>query len=269
MSVIWSICGAGSGVGKTIVAEKLCMVLPSAVHAKCGHGKPSTGKTPHFFRDLADLERFIESCRNGESHVVVESNAFARCGSGDITVFIDGMNARTEFRDDSPALREVADIRICEDATDDDWVPALTAKLTDRPLRDAVARILAEQKRYLFGPAAAVRTKVWFELGHEHVFGAGLAGLLGNIDRCGSLSGAAKAVNISYRHAWNLIKLAEGHLGQTLLDRHTGGRRGGGSVLSAAGRHMLGVFGRLDREVADFARGRFDQLFHAPEGEDA
>ena len=53
MSVVWSICGAGSDVGKTIVAEKLCAVLPSAVHVKCGHGRRRAGKTSHFFSDVA------------------------------------------------------------------------------------------------------------------------------------------------------------------------------------------------------------------------
>lgn len=255
-------------MGKTIVAEKLCAVLPSAVHAKCGHGRTMPGKTPHFFDDMADLERFVASC-NGNGHVVVESNAFARMGRGDITIFIDGVGDRTAFRHDATALGRAADIRICRDSDPDDWARALAGALGDEPLGRAVCRILAEQQRYLFGPAAAVRTKVWFELGSAHVFGAGLARLLENIDRRGSLSGAAKAVNISYRRAWDLIKTAEDHLGQVLVDRRTGGPRGGGSSLSAEGRHMLAVFARLDREVANFARGRFDQLFHAPEADDA
>ena len=268
MAVAWTICGAGSGVGKTIVSEKLCAALPSAVHVKCGHGRPRKGKTPHFFRDLGGLERFVESHQDAPGHLVIESNAYARRGRGDITVFIDGVNDRTDFRDDAGGLREAADIRICHDSDPGDWARALAPTLTDKPMRDRVCRILAEQKRYLFGPAAAVRTKVWFELGDRHVFGGGLAALLDNIDRCGSLAGAAKAVNISYRRAWALIKTAEDHLGQTLVDRRTGGARGGGSALSAAVMHMLGVFARLDREVGDFARGRFDRLFHAPGGDD-
>lgn len=269
MSVVWTICGAGSGVGKTIVAEKLCAALPSAVHAKCGHGRPRSGKTPHFFRDMAGLDQFVESHRGAPGHLVIESNAYARCRGGDITVFIGGMNDRTDFRNDAAGLRGAADIHICDDSDPGDWARALAPRLTDKPLRNKVCRILAEQKRYLFGPAAAVRTKVWFELSDEHVFGGGLAALLDNIDRCGSLTAAAKAVNISYRRAWDLIRTAEDHLGQTLVNRRTGGASGGGSVLSAAGRHMLAVFARLDREVADFARGRFDELFHAPEGDDA
>jgi len=269
MSTVWSICGAGSGVGKTIVAGKLCAVLPGAVYVKCGHGKPRTGKAPHFFREMADLERFVESRRNGDDHVVVESNAYARCGKGDIMVFIGPLAGRTEVRDDAGALRQAADIAICGETTSEDWSGQLSTYLPDPSIRDAVCDILAEQQRYLFGPAAAVHTKVWFELGEEHVFGAGLAALLESIDRCGSLTEAAKAVNISYRHAWDLIKTAEGHLGRELLERQTGGPGGGGSALSAAGRHMLGVFARLDREVAAFARGRFDELFHAPEPDDA
>jgi len=269
MSTVWTICGAGSGVGKTIVAEKLCAALPSAIHAKCGHGRPRAGKTPHFFRDLAALERFVASHRDASGHLVIESNAYARRRRGDVTVFIDGMDGRTDFRGDAQGLHTAADIRICHDADPGDWAGALAEKLPDASLRSEVCRILVEQKRYLFGPAAAVRTKVWFELDDEHVFGGGLARLLASIDRCGSLTAAAKAVHISYRRAWDLIRTAEDHLGQALVNRRTGGARGGGSALSGAGRHMLNVFARLDREVADFARGRFDELFHAPEDEDA
>ena len=270
MSVVWSICGAGSGVGKTIVAEKLCAALGGALHAKCGHGEPkATGKTPHFFGDLDALQQFVESHRHEAAHLVVESNVFARLGRGDITVFIDGPEARTDFRDDAAALRAAADVQVSGATPPADWAGALEAKLPDPPLRDAVCRILAEQQRYLFGPAAGVRTKVWFELDSERVFGAGLAALLENIDRCGSLRKAAEAVSISYRHAWDLIKTAEAALGQDLITRHAGGARGGGSSLSAAGRHMLAAFDRLTREVADFARGRFDQLYHAPEADDA
>ena len=270
MSVVWSICGAGSGVGKTIVAEKLCAALGGALHAKCGHGTPkATGKTPHFFRDLDDLQQFVESHRGEAGHLVVESNAFARLGRGDITVFIDGAEAHTDFRDDVAALREAADIDVNGLAPGDDWAETLAEKLPDPPLRDEVCRILAEQQRYLFGPAAGVRTKVWFELDSQRVFGAGLAALLENIEASGSLRKAAESADISYRHAWDLIKTAEASLGQPLITRQAGGARGGGSSLSAAGRHMLAVFDRLAREVADFARGRFDQLYHAPEADDA
>ena len=269
MSVVWSICGAGSGVGKTIVAEKLCAALGGALHAKCGHGAlKAAGKTPYFFGDLDDLQQFVDSHRDEAGHLVVESNTFARLGRGDITVFIDGTEARTDFRDDAAALREAADIEVSGRTPPADWASALEATLPNPPLRDEICRILAAQQRYLFGPAAGVRTKVWFELGSERVFGGGLASLLENIDRCGSLRQAAVAVHISYRHAWQLIKTAEAALGQTLITRHAGGARGGGSSLSAAGRHMLAVFDRLTREVADFARGRFDHLYHAPEADD-
>ena len=213
------------------------------------------------------LERFVASRRDGPGHLVVESNAFARRGSGDVTLFIGAMAGRTDVRPDAAALRRAADVCICPDADPDDWPRALAGALPAEPLRDAVCRILGQQQRYLFGPAAAVRTKVWFELDSEHVFGAGLAALLENIDRRGSLSEAAKDAGISYRRAWDLVRTAEGHLGQTLVNRRTGGAHGGGSALSAAGRHMLAVFARLDRDVANFARGRFDELYHAAEAE--
>ena len=44
MSLVWVICGAGGGVGKTTLAQKLCKILPGSVYAKCGHSPAKSGK---------------------------------------------------------------------------------------------------------------------------------------------------------------------------------------------------------------------------------
>ena len=124
-----------------------------------------------------------------------------------------------------------------------------------------MCEVLAAQQRHLFGRRAAVRTKVWLEAAGLHVFGSGLARLLENVERLGTLRQAAEAADISYRHAWNITRGAEEHLGKVLLVRQAGGRRGGGSVLSADGRHMLEAFKRLDEQVAAYAQRRFAVLF--------
>ncbi len=111
------------------------------------------------------------------------------------------------------------------------------------------------------GAARAVaRTKVWFEVGGSHVFGRGLARLLESVDRLGTLRAAAGEVKMSYRYAWELIRVAERHLGKALIVRRAGGLRGGASALTADGEHMLGVFRRLNEEVAAFADDRFEAL---------
>ena len=106
-----------------------------------------------------------------------------------------------------------------------------------------------------------VRTKVWFTTGNRHAFGAGLARLLENVDRYGTLRRSAKETGMSYRHAWNLIKNAENHLKKRLVVKHPGGIGGGSSELSQNGRRLLEAFHHLNRDVARYATSRFSELF--------
>jgi len=106
----------------------------------------------------------------------------------------------------------------------------------------------------------SVRTKVWFTTGDRHAFGAGLARLLDNIDRYGTLRRSARETGMSYRHAWNLIKNAETHLRKRLIVKYQGGVGGGRSELSRDGRRLLKAFHYLNRDVARYANSRFFEL---------
>jgi molybdate transport system regulatory protein len=106
-----------------------------------------------------------------------------------------------------------------------------------------------------------VCSKIWFEVDGSRVFGSGLAQLLSNVDRLGTLQEAAKAANMSYRYAWSLIRFAEDHFGRQLINRQAGGHGGGGSELCKEGKVMLDVFEQLNSEVASFADSRFLKLY--------
>jgi molybdate transport system regulatory protein len=105
-----------------------------------------------------------------------------------------------------------------------------------------------------------VRTKVWFTTGNRHAFGDGLAGLLQNVERYGTLSRSARESGMSYRHAWNLVRNAETHLKKRLIVKHPGGAGGGHSELSRDGRRLLKAFHHLTRDVARYADSRFSEL---------
>ncbi|MBN2182272.1 MAG: hypothetical protein JW715_10185 [Sedimentisphaerales bacterium] len=261
MSIIWIICGAGRGVGKTTLALRLCEVLPNSVYVKCGHGKPKPGKHCNFYQKIADLEAFIEAPENSFNHIVIESNAFVKLDKGDIVIFIDGITGETNFRKDRVQLRSAADIKICRDANLPYWNKILSDKIGSGRICDNVCNLLLTQKRYLFGSNPTVRSKVWFECAGIHIFGSGLAMLLENVDILGTLRGAAKASNMSYRYAWNLIRMAESHFGKVLIYRHSGGRSGGSSELSSDGLHILGIFKKLNEQVAAFTDMKFAELY--------
>jgi len=260
-SVVWVICGAGRGVGKTTLAERLCELLPSSVYAKYGNGRPRGDKTPNYFRKLEALEGFVDASRKAASHTVVEANSWAREGKGDVTIFVDAATGRPSPRPDVAQLRAAADILVSGDAMPRQWRTALGRVPIAARLRDRIVKALAAHQQFTAGDGLAVRTKVWFEAGGKHIFGAGIADLLDEVDRRGTLTAAAKTVNMSYRYAWQLLRTAETHLGRSLVVRRAGGASGGGMALTDEGRHALTVFRALNREVADFADKRFDELY--------
>jgi tungstate transport system substrate-binding protein len=63
--------------------------------------------------------------------------------------------------------------------------------------------------------------------------------LLDTIDRTGSIGRAAREVERSYRHAWDVLGRASTSYGASLVETTTGGRSGGGTRLSEDGRTVL------------------------------
>lgn len=259
MSMVWVICGASKGVGKTHLALSLTELLPGSVYAKCGHCAPKAGKPKNYFQKREQLDAFIQAASRKRRHVVAESNSLAIDGGGDITVFIDG-GAGGNRRPDVRQLRAAADVQICSGVSVKQWRRALHSTSLPASLCEAVCDLFVEQKRYTCSRGVQVRTKLWFEVAESHVLGSGLADLLESVHRCGTLRAAAEQVRMSYRHAWDMIAKAEKHLGKKLVLRHPGGRGGGGSALSQDGHRLLSVFRRLGDEVAKFADQRFGAL---------
>jgi molybdate transport system regulatory protein len=139
----------------------------------------------------------------------------------------------------------------------------LFAKLSSKALAKSVLQVLLGQQQHLFGLKPEVGVRLWFEVGGQHVFGKGLAQLLARVDKWGTLQKAAKAENMSYRYAWEMVRKAERHLGKTLLIRRVGGRGGGDSQLSPDGRLLLKAFQQLSEETAAFVDQRFQELYRS------
>jgi molybdate transport system regulatory protein len=106
-----------------------------------------------------------------------------------------------------------------------------------------------------------IRSKIWFEVDGEPVFGKGRRLLLEAIDAHGSINRAAKKVGISYRKAWSHIKAMEARLGKNLVSRQTGGKNGGGATLTNDARAFLRKFGSLEIELRELADRNFKSMF--------
>lgn len=146
MTLTWIICGAGRGVGKTRLAKRLCESLPDAVYAKQGCGPRRPDKPANLFRTIEETAAFIDQCLGHHEHVIVESNALARAGRGDIVIFVNGPPGQVDTRPDADELRARAHLVLDASARPEDWHAALAARLRSPELVGRVCDLLVEQR---------------------------------------------------------------------------------------------------------------------------
>ena len=102
-----------------------------------------------------------------------------------------------------------------------------------------------------------VRSKVWLEAHGRPVLGPGRQELLRAVEEQGSISKAARWLNLTYRKAWGQIKAMEDQLGLPLVQKQTGGQGGGGARLTPEAKDLLSKYGRL----ADGLEAEVDEKF--------
>jgi len=106
-----------------------------------------------------------------------------------------------------------------------------------------------------------IKSKLWIEVGGRPVFGRGRRFLLEAIERYGSINQAAKEIHISYRKAWGYIKAMEERLGFKLIERTTGGKNGGGAVLTPKAKEFIRKYRLLEQGINEFVDKRFSRFF--------
>ncbi len=90
--------------------------------------------------------------------------------------------------------------------------------------------------------------------------GADRIGLLEAIDRAGSISRAAREVGISYKTAWDAVDAMNNMAERPLVSRAAGGRGGGGTTLTDAGRDAVRTYRVLQGEHQRFVRRLEERL---------
>jgi molybdate transport system regulatory protein len=84
-----------------------------------------------------------------------------------------------------------------------------------------------------------VRSKVWLEKDGKLFMGWGRATLLERIDQLGSISAAARSMNLAYRNAWLWIEAINRLSIVPLVEKATGGANGGYARLTEEGRRIV------------------------------
>jgi molybdate transport system regulatory protein len=100
-----------------------------------------------------------------------------------------------------------------------------------------------------------VRFRVDF--GRQCCVGIGKIELLEGIARSGSLSEAARQMRMSYRRAWLLLADLNASFDEPVARASTGGRGGGGAVLTPLGERLISAYRSMEGELQPLAAGRF------------
>ncbi|MDQ7055121.1 MAG: LysR family transcriptional regulator [Persephonella sp.] len=90
-----------------------------------------------------------------------------------------------------------------------------------------------------------IKFKLWIEKDGDIIIGLGRDKLLGEIEKTGSISKAAKNVGMSYKKAWSFLKTMENRLGVKLIKTRRGGKKGGGTELTEDAKKLLAEFEKI------------------------
>jgi molybdate transport system regulatory protein len=84
----------------------------------------------------------------------------------------------------------------------------------------------------------------------EPAMGPGRAALIEQIAETGSISAAARAMNMSYRRAWQLVEAINKSFSEAVIVTATGGKRGGGASVTAYGLALVVSFRAMEDKAS-------------------
>ncbi len=93
---------------------------------------------------------------------------------------------------------------------------------------------------------------LWLNRAEHKFLGGDRITLLEKIDELGSITKAAKAVDISYKTAWEIVNTINNLADKPLVDRSAGGKGGGGTSLTVEGKKIIDQFKTLQEEHRKF-----------------
>ncbi len=98
-------------------------------------------------------------------------------------------------------------------------------------------------------------------VGQQIALGPGKVKLLEKVSETGSITAAAKELDMSYMRAWTLIRRMNACFTQPLVSASHGGPRGGGGAeLTATGRKVLHLYREMEQQSVRAAEPSWNQI---------
>jgi molybdate transport system regulatory protein len=88
------------------------------------------------------------------------------------------------------------------------------------------------------------------DFGPDLRIGPGKIALLEQVAALGSISAAGRAMEMSYRRAWELIDDLNTTFGKPVVDSKSGGKKGGGATLTPLGLSLISRYRAMERAAA-------------------
>ncbi|HKK53578.1 MAG TPA: LysR family transcriptional regulator [Myxococcota bacterium] len=108
-----------------------------------------------------------------------------------------------------------------------------------------------------------LRIRVQFE--GQHSLGPGKVQLLEAVAEHGSISAAARSMEMAYRHAWEMLDDLNQCFREPVIETETGGRAGGGTRVTAFGQELIERFHAMQSKADSALASDLAALAHACE----
>ncbi|GAB4048202.1 winged helix-turn-helix domain-containing protein [Spirosoma litoris] len=109
-----------------------------------------------------------------------------------------------------------------------------------------------------------INGRIWLETlsndSAERFMGIGRLELLGHIQQTGSINQAAKAMNMSYKRAWEMVHSMNTQADSPLVITQTGGEKGGGTIVTKEGEKYLTYYQSLQERFQKFLTDELAKL---------
>ena len=106
----------------------------------------------------------------------------------------------------------------------------------------------------------SLKIKVRIDFDDAHAVGPGKIALLERMRDCGSLSQAARELDMSYRRAWQLLDSLNTSFNEPVIVTSIGGKGGGGSEITKLGLALIDTYRALEKEMTLRAQQSFKPL---------